>query len=469
VLSHGYPFSQLPLNSLPHLESLTRKAYSLGRKWLSPCPNPLTSQIFAANPSTYIEAVKFLPGKNWLLVVSKGIWSGITAWDLDAGITRMAEWTPKGAIFNGFAVNADPDSKATLAVSIQDRLVICLGFVYSSAQIWLSFPRIQILSLLCNASSTTVAFQSISTIHTRMRPIALQGDIIAFSDDFSDTIVRNLKDDTCAALRNTAVTGETAWKVILFLYFFTCGPRSRLNNFKADRCIQVVFAYRCIVVIRARSIHLFAEPILNHSMPIYGALTRHSFGWLDGVSVSMTPRPNPVDIHDHPSHNPICILLRSESDDPWSQEQHTLRFFTLRPNPQYPISLRQNDDSGTNISPYLFPPSLTAEVSSVHGSLRCADIQLQPYGTAVWVHPRNRAVAGLISDDAHVATPDTPTASERLVAAVFPGRLNRTGTGDGPKTLWTNEHNDWTCLDYNEEFGRIALGSRGGSVTVLQL
>jgi len=78
-------------------------------------------------------------------------------------------------------------------------------------------------------------------------------------------------------------------------------------------------------------------------------------------------------------------------------------------------------------------------------------------------------VAGLISDDAHVATPDTPTASERLVAAVFPGRLSRTGMGDGSKTLWTNEHNDWTCLDYNEEFGRIALGSRGGSVTVLQL
>jgi hypothetical protein len=124
VLSHGYPFSQSPLNSLPDLESLTRKAYSLGTKWLSPFPEPRTSQIFDANPSTYIEDVKFLPGKNWLLTVSKGIWSGITAWDLDACVTRMAEWSPKGAIFKGFAVNTDPYSEATLAVSIQDRSVV---------------------------------------------------------------------------------------------------------------------------------------------------------------------------------------------------------------------------------------------------------------------------------------------------------------------------------------------------------
>jgi hypothetical protein len=208
--------------------------------------------------------------------------------------------------------------------------------------------------------------------------------------------------------------------------------------------------------------HLFAEPKLSHSMPIYGALSRHSFGWIDGVSVSMTPRPNPVDIHELPSHDPIYILIRAESDDPWSQEQHNLRFFTLKPNLRYSI-----EESSTGISPYLFPPSLTAEVSSVHGSLRCADIKLQPYGTAVWVHPQNRAAAGLISDDRNPLVPSTP--AERLLGVVFPGPLSRTGTEDGAKTLWTNELNDWTCLDYTEECGRIALGSRAGSVTVLEL
>lgn len=124
VLSCGYPFSQLPLSLLPNLEGSTRRAYSLGNKWLLPSTEARTSKVFDANPSTYIEHVKFLPGKNWLLTVSKGIWSGITAWNLDTGATRMAEWSPKGAIFNGFAVNTDPRSVYTLAVSIQDRSVV---------------------------------------------------------------------------------------------------------------------------------------------------------------------------------------------------------------------------------------------------------------------------------------------------------------------------------------------------------
>jgi hypothetical protein len=47
-----------------------------------------------------------------------------------------------------------------------------------------------------------------------MRPIALQLDILAFSDDVSDTIIHNLKDGTCATLRNAPVAGETVWQVI---------------------------------------------------------------------------------------------------------------------------------------------------------------------------------------------------------------------------------------------------------------
>jgi hypothetical protein len=129
VLSRGYPFSHLSLKLLQNLERPTRKAYYLGNKWLSSSPKPRTTQVFDASPSTCIEDVKFLPGRNWLLVVSKGIWSGITAWDLDSGAC-VAEWSPKRAIFICFAVNTESDSEATLAVSIQDRSVIwCLKFV----------------------------------------------------------------------------------------------------------------------------------------------------------------------------------------------------------------------------------------------------------------------------------------------------------------------------------------------------
>lgn len=237
-----------------------------------------------------------------------------------------------------------------------------------------------------------------------------------------------------------------------------------------DRCIQVVFAFKSVLVIRARSIHIFPEPELSLPASSYVPLARHSFGWVDGVSVSTAPCPNPPDSGNTLRHNPIYILLRAESDDPWSQEEHNLRFFTLHPNPHYQD--QDDDDETPSVSPYLFPPSLTAEVLSSHGSLRCADINLQPYGTAVWVHPRNRAIRGLIASDVHlqqIPVPDLPASSERLLAAVFPGALNRSGSSIvEAKTLSTNANNDWTCLDYNEE-GRIALGSSSGSVTILEI
>jgi len=37
------------------------------------------------------------------------------------------------------------------------------------------------------------------------------------------------------------------------------------------------------------------------------------------------------------------------------------------------------------------------------------------------------------------------------------------------RTLWINSFNNWTSLDYDEELGRIALGSSYGRVTILDL
>lgn len=242
--------------------------------------------------------------------------------------------------------------------------------------------------------------------------------------------------------------------------------------------MQCVFAYRSVLVVRARSIHLFPMPILEkvdaeNPTPSTGALARHSFGWVDGVSVSLTPNPNPFDIRKPISHDPIRILIRAESDDPWAQEQHNLQFYVLEPNPLY----HSAKDATTEhpVSPYLFPPALRAEVSSIHGSLRCADIKLQPYGTAVWVHPRNRTIAGLSPFDDLILGHEAnrlPSADERLLAAVFPGPLDVShvqGHKIISKTLCTNQLNDWACLDYRESVGQVAIGSNSGSVTVLYL
>lgn len=232
--------------------------------------------------------------------------------------------------------------------------------------------------------------------------------------------------------------------------------------------MQVVFAFESILVIRARSIHLFPKPTLKpdvDNLLVQGAIARHSFGWVDGISVSLPSYAGRANDHRRITHDPIHILIRAESDDPWSQEQHNLQFFSLEPNSLYGHAT----ESVNTISPYLFPPRLRSEVSSAHGSLRCAGIALKSCGTAVWVHPRNRAVAGLLPSDINLTEAPVPLADERLVAAVFPGHLNPQGETVEAITLYENRLNDWTCVDYDEDMGRIALGSNSGSVTMMEL
>jgi len=76
--------------------------------------------IFDATSSTPVSDLRFVPGHDgkWLLTVSRGIWSVITLWDIGDGLRKMLEWSPREALFDGFALNTDPDSEATLAVSI---------------------------------------------------------------------------------------------------------------------------------------------------------------------------------------------------------------------------------------------------------------------------------------------------------------------------------------------------------------
>ena len=46
-------------------------------------------------------------------------------------------------------------------------------------------------------------FRSICNIATTFRPVALQGDLIAFSDDASETVVMNWRENTFALLKGS--------------------------------------------------------------------------------------------------------------------------------------------------------------------------------------------------------------------------------------------------------------------------
>lgn len=67
-----------------------------------------------------MSEIRFVPGHagQWILTVSKGVWDVVTIWDVSAEPHKCCEWSPRGAIFNGFALNTDPKSEATLAVSV---------------------------------------------------------------------------------------------------------------------------------------------------------------------------------------------------------------------------------------------------------------------------------------------------------------------------------------------------------------
>jgi hypothetical protein len=191
----------------------------------------------------------------------------------------------------------------------------------------------------------------------------------------------------------------------------------------------------------------------------------------------------------------ISILLRAESDDPWSSDVHTLDFYVLHPNPDYTgspvetISPTGSSDSladasrGTAArSPYLFPPEHVASFPSARGHLRCTDIRLGAHGTAVWIQPRPARNLDLTALDVHSSdtqgngihplTGARIVRKESLTAVLLPGFLKACFGGhrgtNGVRTLW-DSGGTWTSLDYDEARGMVALGESNGLVTVLRL
>ncbi|OBZ74688.1 hypothetical protein A0H81_05636 [Grifola frondosa] len=431
----------------PELESHVRHALALGKFWLSSDPRPRKKIDFQASSGTGVSDVQFLPGHDnrWLATVSKGIWSMISCWDIGSSsdqsanvpARKVADWCPKGAIFSGFVVNSDPNSDGNVATSVTT------GGGASKS--------IEILSI-SGRDGERPTFHSICNIATTFRPINMEGNIITFSDDSSDTVVMNWKANTIALLRSTEDSSD--------------------QHFQYNRCLQVVFAYKSILIVRARSIELFPEPELRSSdgqFVTHHPIAYHSFGWVDGVSVSPQLHCSASGIPD--PHEALSILVRAESDNPWSSDVHKLELYVLHPNFEYV------DSAAAPISPYLFPPvHSTLSSPSVRGFLRCTDIILGQYGTAIWIQPRPSRGPDLTFFDVHSSetqAPERASSRESLAAAVFAGPLQRNHAklNLGARMLWTQtvDNSHWTALDYDEEIGRIALGSNQGVVTVLEL
>ncbi|KAK0443425.1 uncharacterized protein EV420DRAFT_1723987 [Desarmillaria tabescens] len=210
------------------------------------------------------------------------------------------------------------------------------------------------------------------------RPVTLTGDIVALSDNFSKTLIYNWKNNEQAYLDEG-------------------------GDMQYDHCIQIVFTSPNILVICARSINLYFNIPFLHGQT-HSPIASHSFGWVDGTSAT-----------------PTSILIRSESDNPWTSELNSFELYSLSS----------------------FLPTLTSKISSWH----------------VWIRPHDHAM---------VSHWEEHGGCETLMVAIFPSPLNPTAQ-PCVHEVCSNPLNNWMALDYNKELGRIALGSGFGKITIVQL
>ena len=122
LISKGYPCrsNSPPSLSISSLVRNTLSAYNLANRWLSGITSPHKKTYITGTSGTSVSHVRFLPGhSDYLLTISKTVWSAVSIWDMRRKESKkVGEWSPRGAIFNAFAVNSDENSEATLAVSV---------------------------------------------------------------------------------------------------------------------------------------------------------------------------------------------------------------------------------------------------------------------------------------------------------------------------------------------------------------
>ncbi|KXN86957.1 hypothetical protein AN958_09454 [Leucoagaricus sp. SymC.cos] len=458
IIGRGYPFPRVSLDSLSiqSLERHTCHSDQLAKKWLSCRWNPLRTWSTATTANTSVTDARLLPGSQGTLLftLSKSVWSVVTLWQLEPVISRTpgtactfdkrCEWSPRGAIFNGFALNSSLESEVKIAISILNN----------------GKQTVELLSL--KQDSHEWSLEPLLSVPTTFRPITLEGDILAMSDDFRETIIFNWRTRAYATLEHAQETAGIS---------------------QYDHCIQVVFASHSILVVRARSLHLFPMSTLKmqEEGPLrYSPIARHSFGWVDSVSVQMTGSPEAFSSSSSSNvQQPLSILVRAETDDPWSSDILSMELYTLNPNPEHDASPSPeasdphmtSSSPSPNSSPYIFPPVLTSRVSSRRGALRCRDIILGRRGTALWVQPRDRSVAGLYwttDDNPLPVGPHTIVRSDYKHESAGGKEDAEEPEPEGKIIRWNEQHN-WSSIDYDEDVGRIVLGTSFGSITILDM
>ncbi|KAG6337110.1 hypothetical protein ID866_1984 [Astraeus odoratus] len=338
-----------------------------------------------------------------------------------------------------------PNTRLRLLRTVAGGIDVAFHLHPSSDWATRSYAVVELLSLVFEDSTSRVSLQRTATLQSHYKPITLRGDIIALSDHDSETIIMNWK------------TGE---QCLL----------SSPDTWQQDNPLHVTFVEGNIFVVRARSVCVFKEPPMalqqhDADVPMNIPQKSTSFGWVDGISLSegsISQFPE----RSRPSLS--SILVRTKGDDPWSLKDQ-FQLFTVSSGAQR-SDVPPTEASRDGHFPEAPTLSLTASITCPNrGPLRCSDMVLGRYGTALWVLPADRSVAGLISEHVHLQSVPVPTSCQTLILAVFPGPLNHSSEAEIKVSMENEDGSSWLCLDYDEERGLIVLGSSTGNVTMLSL
>ena len=255
-------------------------------------------------------------------------------------------------------------------------------------------------------------------------------------------------------------------------------------------CNQVIFSHstKSVLVVRDQSIHLFPYPELRatEQSPItYAHIAIHHFGWIDGISLALVqpPQGSYGTIADYLYGEPslsISILLRRRNSNLWYSDSHSVEHYALVPSlptvkerPSRGQDLLADDPKPASNLPYIFPPCLRSRIPNLRGTLgsliRRSNMVLGRNGTAVWINPPDRSAGGLLSPDGDFPLISVEHSNERLMAAVFHGPLSHRNPEVAAVEICTNDRNNWTALAYDEDMGRIAVGSSSGDLTIIML
>jgi len=233
------------------------------------------------------------------------------------------------------------------------------------------------------------------------------------------------------------------------------------------------------------------EPIVQHPVDSF------SFGWLDGISISQdTTKPDS-----------FFVLFRQPNEDPWSTHTPTLAFYRLEVNTTADVEERLPLHPSTDGSiSHLFSESFLASVPlsastspTSTSSSASTKLVLGHHRTALWLSPRPRESdsTGLVQMDLN-RQEDWPSQArgiqtwrrflgDDLVWASFSTMQTQSETRDDDdnRTEAADEEDSkmraftrrissscggvWTAIGYDEETGRVALGSRDGKIAFLRL